>query len=69
VLIGNELNKEAFGESDLEQYLGRLEVQNLNLNLYANKIGAEGANLLSSALRNKLSLKSLHLDLYFNNIT
>jgi hypothetical protein len=40
-----------------------------HFNLYANKIGADGALVVANALKTQNNLKDLHLDFYFNNIT
>jgi len=41
----------------------------LDLNLYANKIGAEGALIVGDAIKTQTNLSYLSLDVYFNNIT
>jgi hypothetical protein len=41
ILIGNGLSAKAFGF--LETHLSRAHLKHLNLNLYSNKIGADGA--------------------------
>jgi hypothetical protein len=38
--MGNEITKS--GISGLEQYLSQLSLNELHLNLYANKLGADG---------------------------
>jgi len=41
----------------------------LDLNLYANKIGSEGAEKVAQAIKTQKNLTWLGVDLYFNNIT
>jgi len=41
----------------------------MDLNLYANKIGAEGALIVGDAIKTQTNLSYLSLDVYFNNIT
>ena len=67
ILMGNDITKE--GISGLEQYLSQLSLDGLHLNLYANKLEAEGTEVVSNALKTQKNLKDLQLDLYFNNIT
>ena len=46
ILIGNELDKSAI--ANLSDHLSQLKSLNdLHLNFYANKLGAEGAEILS----------------------
>jgi hypothetical protein len=67
VLIGNSLSAKALDH--LETHLSRAHLKNLDVNLYANKIGAEGAFLVAKALKTQKQLNHLSVDLYFNNIT
>lgn len=41
----------------------------MELNFYANKLGEEGAKIISEAILSQKALNELTLDLYFNNIT
>jgi hypothetical protein len=66
-LIGNGFSVQAF--EYLETHLSRANLKSLELNLYSNKIGAEGAEIVSKALKTQKNLNYLSLDLYFNNIT
>jgi hypothetical protein len=47
----------------------RVDLERLELNLYANKLGAEGVDHLVESLQTQKSLKALNIDLYFNNLT
>jgi hypothetical protein len=67
VLIGNGLTVGSIGY--LETHLARANLKSLDLNFYANKLGAEGAGLVAKALRTQKSLNQLNVDFYFNNIT
>lgn len=67
MLIGNGLTAGALGF--LETHLARANLKDLDLNLYANKIGADGAQIVAKALRTQKNLEELNVDLYFNNIT
>lgn len=67
VLIGNGLTAKSLGF--LETHLQRANLKALDLNLYANKIGAEGAEIVAKAIKSQKNLDALGLDLYFNNIT
>ncbi len=69
ILIGNELTPNAIAH--LPEHLATMpQLQSLQLNFYANKLGSDGMTVLSSALKpHSITLKSLQLDLYFNNIT
>jgi hypothetical protein len=49
--------------------MSQIFLNELHLNLYANKLGADGAKVVSNALKTQKGLNNLHLDLYFNNIT
>ena len=57
--------------SEMEKYLSSSKgtLQQLEINLYANNIGAEGASSLANGLKVQPQLKKLDLDLYFNNVT
>ena len=67
ILIGNGLSNKSLGY--LETHLSRANLKALDLNFYANKIGAEGAAIIAKAIRTQTNLESLNVDLYFNNIT
>jgi hypothetical protein len=67
VLIGNGLSANSLGY--LETHISRANIKDLEINLYANKIGADGAQLLAKAIKTQKNLENLSLDLYFNNIT
>lgn len=67
VLIGNGLTAKSLGF--LETHLQRANLKTLDLNLYANKIGAEGAEIVAKAIKSQKNLNTLGLDLYFNNVT
>ena len=67
MLIGNGLTAKSLGF--LETHLQRASLKALDLNLYANKIGAEGAEIVAKAIKSQKHLDTLGLDLYFNNIT
>lgn len=66
-MIGNSLTVNSIGY--LETHLSRANLKSLDLNFYANKLGAEGAELVAKALKTQKNLNELSLDLYFNNIT
>ena len=66
-LIGNSLSNASLGF--LKTHLSRANLKVLDLNFYANKLGAEGAETLAEAILSQKSLTELGLDLYFNNIT
>lgn len=66
-MIGNSANSTALDY--LETHLSRANLKNLDLNFYANKLGPEGAESISKAIKTQRHLESLSLDLYFNNIT
>lgn len=53
----------------LETHLSRANLKHLELNFYANKLGAEGAKIVSQAIKSQKNLSSLAVDFYFNNIT
>lgn len=67
ILIGNEITKD--GLVNLPDYLTKVELNELHLNFYANKLGIPGAEIVSNAIKNQQKLQTLALDLYFNNIT
>ena len=67
MLIGNGLTAKSLGF--LETHLQRASLKALDLNLYANKIRAEGAEIVAKAIKSQKHLDTLGLDLYFNNIT
>lgn len=67
VLIGNSLTSESLGY--LKTHLSRANLKELDLNLYANKIGPEGSLLVAEALKTQKNLNWLSVDVYFNNIT
>jgi hypothetical protein len=66
-LIGNGLSEKSL--EYLETHLSRANLKRLDLNFYANKLGAEGAELVSKSLLTQKNLDYLGVDLYFNNIT
>jgi hypothetical protein len=66
-LIGNEITKD--GLVNLPDYLTKVELNELHLNFYANKLGIPGAEIVSNAIKSQQKLQTLALDLYFNNIT
>lgn len=66
-LLGNGLSEKSL--EYLETHLGRANLKRLELNFYANKLGAEGAELVSKSLLTQKNLDYLGVDLYFNNIT
>lgn len=67
VVIGNSLTHESLGF--LKNHLSRAELTSLDLNLYANKIGVEGAEIVADSILSQKHLQELYLDFYFNNIT
>jgi hypothetical protein len=46
-----------------------MNLADLDLNFYSNKLGEKGALDVANAISTQKSLKSLSLDFYFNNIT
>jgi hypothetical protein len=67
VLIGNHITNSSLGY--LKTHLSRANLKELELNFYANKLGAEGAEIIADAIETQKELRVLSLDLYFNNIT
>ena len=67
ILIGNELTNNSL--EYLKTHLSRANLKELDLNFYANKLGAEGAEIIADAILSQKTLNDLSLDLYFNNIT
>lgn len=66
VLIGNDfkpINFERF-----PTYMTKFNLTSFELNLYANKVEAEGARLIAEGIKTQPHLKQLSIDLYFNNI-
>lgn len=55
VLIGNSLTHESLGF--LKTHLSRADLKSLDLNLYANKIGVEGAEIVSDSILSQKHLK------------
>ncbi len=66
-LLGNSLTEKSI--EYLNTHLGRANLKRLDLNFYANKLGAAGAERVSKALLTQTNLEYLSLDLYLNNIT
>ena len=67
VLIGNDLTNNSLGY--LKTHLSRANLKELDLNFYANKLGAEGAETIADAILSQKNLDELSLDVYFNNVT
>ncbi|EGR30670.1 isoleucyl-tRNA synthetase, putative [Ichthyophthirius multifiliis] len=66
ILISNEIT--SVGAQKLAQAVQKIQSLNtLQVSLYANKLGAEGAQQISEIMLPQL--QNFHLDLYFNNIT
>lgn len=54
ILMGNGLTQKSLGY--LETHLSRANLKSLDLNLYANKLGIEGAAIVAKALTTQKNL-------------
>lgn len=66
ILIGNDFQPAHFER--FPTYMTKFNLTSFELNLYANKIGAEGAQFVAEGIKTQPHLKQLNVDLYFNNI-
>lgn len=65
-MIGNDFQSTHFQR--FPAYMTKFDLTHFEINLYANKIGAEGAQLIAEGIKTQPHLKKLTVDLYFNNI-